>query len=316
MDATFWRTQLSVCEGLSENTIKTYGYSLAWLAKRMDQFEANDTGRLEITVPTPEQVIDYMDSNKVGHSRRMLSYTAMKVWHNCRGEKADSSKYGVPLVQCKRCMDKDYEKQERTPKQVKNWVDFSSLKKHAAKLRASTFALDKNRLWTKQEFADAQLAFILTVHLQYPIRRDLCTVFWGERGDEINYIDEKTHEVVYNKHKTVKWHGTIKHKMSRAMWRIFSLLRKQQKMRDIGSGPILLNRYWRKLSPNGYSSWLRREMKKCEGCEEKAIGCLIIRHSVITHKYKGSMTLAQQKSFATACMHGSKQNALYRVEKN
>ncbi len=289
------------------NTCKTYSYSLAWLAKRMEEFE---TG-----TPTPEEVIAYLDNSKVTDSRKMLSYTAMKVFHNVQGETEDSAKYCAPLLESKKAIDASYDNQTRTDKQEKNWVEHSCLKKYTAALRKSTLAYDKNKLWTKDQYADATLAFILQVHMTFPIRRDLVSVQWGSNfTDADNYIDDATHEIVLNKHKTSRWHGTNRLKMSRPMWRLAQLLRKQQKMRSMKSGNILLNRYWRKMSPNGFSTWMKREMKKCPGCEDKSVGCLILRHCVITHKNRNAPTIKQNREFAAKCMHSTTLNARYRVD--
>ena len=293
----------------SDSTLKTYAYSMAWMAKRIDGFTKDN-------VPDCETIMKYMDGNKVKTTRRLASYTALKVWHNCKGEKDCSSKFCTPLILAKREQDSHYAKQERSEHQDKNWVDFKVLKKYAACIREKTFHLDKNKLWTKDEYAMATLAFILQYHLIYPIRRCLCTVQWGTKEDDGNYLDTKTQTIVYNKHKTAKWKGQVTHKLSRQLWRLFSLLRKQQKMRDIQSGPILLNRYWRKMSKNGYSSWLKREMKKCYGCADKEVGCLIIRHAVITHKRRHCMTNAQREKFANQCMHSAATNDTYRVHKD
>ena len=291
----------------SDSTLKTYAYSMNWMLQRIEGF----------TFAKPadcDTILKYMNGNKVKSTRRLASYTALKVWHNCHGEKDCSKKYCTPLVLAKREQDAHYAKQERSDHQCKYWVDFKVLKKYAGKIRDQTFALDKNRLWEKNEYAMATLAFILQYHLTYPIRRCLCTVKWGiEPSDDENYLDWDTREIVYNKHKTAKHHGAFKHKLSRQLWRLFGLIRKQQKMRDINSGHLLLNRYWKRMTPNGYSSWLKREMKKCPGCDKKEVGCLIIRHSVITHKRRHCMTNAQSEKFASQCMHSAKTNNDYRV---
>ena len=291
----------------TDNTLRTYAYSLSWMADRIDGFNGSK-------VPDCDTIMKYMNGNKVSHSRRLASYTALKVWHNCNDEKDCSRKYCTPLILAKREQLSHYAKQERTDHQSKNWVDFKVLKKYAACIRDKTFHLDKNRLWTKDEYAMATLAFILQYHLVYPIRRCLCTVQWGvEPSDEINYLDPNKKAVVFNNHKTQKYQGQIVHSLSRQLWRLFGLIRKQQKMRDISSGHILLNRYWRKMSKNGFSSWLKREMKKCYGCADKEVGCMIIRHSVITHKRRHDLTNAQREKFAMQCMHTAKTNDDYRV---
>ena len=84
-------------------------------------------------------------------------------------------------------------------------------------------------------------------------------------------------------------------------------------MREIQSGTVLLNRYWRPMTKNGYSTWLVREMKKCPDCADKCIGVLILRHSVITHKTRHIPTLEERERFAHSCMHSVHMNDLYRV---
>ena len=291
---------------VSASTKRTYAYNLAWMATRMDEWE---TG-----TPTSEQVIGYMTDNNVNASRRMNSYTAMKVLHNCRNEPECSECYKVPLIDCKKCVDAEYCKQRKTAHQKKNWVDFGCLKKFTKSMRDAVYAMDKNKPWTKDEYAMLQLCFILQVHMSFPIRRDLCTLQWGvEHTDENNYIDTKARELVWNKYKVAKHYGQIRHKMSREMWKLFSLIRKQQKMRGITAGFVLLNRYWRKMTKNGYSTWLVREMKKCPGCEDKCVGVLILRHSIISHMTRNIPTLQERDSFARSCMHSAHMNDLYRV---
>lgn len=295
----------------ADSTLKTYAYSMGWLHTRIDGFSVDG---LTSEVPETDTVLKYMQDNDVKNTRRLASYTALKVHHNCKGEEDCSKKYCTPLIMCKRKQDSDYAKQERSPHQSKNWVEFKVLKKFAACLREKVTKFNKNELWTKDQYATATLAFILNYHLTYPIRRCLCTVKWGvEPSESYNYLDAKKQEIVFNQHKTARWKGAITHKLSRPMWRLFSLLRKQQKMRDMHSGMVLINRYWRPMTKNGYSSWLKREMKGCKGCEDKQVGCLILRHAVITHKRRKCMTTHQRENFATQCMHSSGTNDTYRV---
>ena len=294
----------------SDATLKTYGYSMNWLQSRLEGFDVEK----EI-VPEPDAILSYMDDNKVKVNRRLASYTAMKVFHRCQGQSAKSKCYCTPLILCKRQQDAEYHKQRRTEHQSKNWVEFKVIKKFAAELRKKIFALDKNVLWDKETLAEAQLSFILQYHMTFPIRRDLCTVQWGvEPSEDYNYVDLKSQTVEYHKHKLSRWKKEpFKHQLSRPMWRLLKLLIKQQKLRDHTSGMILLNRYGRKMTKNGYSTWFKREMKKCPGCECKEVGCLILRHSVITHKRGGCMTNSQRDSFANCCMHSASCNDNYRV---
>jgi len=269
-------------------------------------------GFSETTVPEPEDVMKYMTDNDVPLKRRQMSYSAMKVLHNARDEISQSKKYGQPLTETKYAIAKEYAKQAKTPTQRKNWIDYKCLKKHAKELKARTIALDKNALWSKDEYAEAQLAFILHFHLKYPIRRDLCTVQYGMADTETgNHLIKK--EIVFRDHKLKRHKKVFTMTLDRDMWRLAQLLRKQHAMRGITSGNLLLNRYWKRMLPNSFTNWMKREMGKLESCKGKNVSCLGIRHSVITHKRRNDTTLAQREELAYKAMHSAAINELYRV---
>ena len=156
-------------------------------------------------------------------------------------------------------------------------------------------------------------------HLRYPVRRDLQSVKWARAvdfqwGERDNFIDPKTHEVVLRTHKTAKFYGEKRFQLTRVLWRIFSALKIQQGKRGISkTGHLLLNKYYRPMTPNGYSSWVIREMRRCPGCEKKAVSCMIIRHCCISHKRRHEMTIEESRKFASDCMHSEKMNTRYRV---
>ena len=295
----------------SDGSLRAYAYSIVWLEQRMD-FPAD-------SLPKPDVVLEYMENAQVSATRRSAVYTALKKWHGCHGEKSCSSKYGKPLVRARQGVMAQYDQQRRSKKQQDNWVEFPVLKKFAATLRDEALSYDKHTFWTKPQFVKAQLAFIVLFHLRYPVRRDLQSVKWAENPDfqwgaKDNFLDPKTKEVVLRSHKTAKFYGEKRFRLSRVMWRIFSALRIQQTKRGVRkTGHLLLNKYYRPMTPNGYTSWITREMKRCPGCEKKAVGCMIIRHCCITHKRRHEMTNEEKRKFAGECMHSEKTNNQYRV---
>ena len=297
----------------SESSLRTYAYAIAWLEERME-FPDNK-------IPPCEDVLEYLENAKVTNVRRAGVYTALKKWYGSCGDKCNCDKYSGPLVRAKQALDNDYRKQRRTKKQSRNWVEHSDLKKFANTLRDQTFKLDKHGFWDKEQFINAQLAFILLFHLRYPIRRDLATVKWSGRKahewkDDENYLDHDNKQIILNRHKVWRHKGTVKFRLSRQLWRLWALLRKQQMKRGIKSGKILLNKHYRGLTPGAFSGWLAREMKRCPGCEKKMISCMIIRHCCITHKRRHEMTNEEKEQYAEKCMHSSKTNNEYRVPEN
>ena len=305
-----FETELCNCKGdRTESSIMTYCYNLCWLQKRLEGFTATEQ-------PSFQTVMDYLTENKIPARRRQSSLVAMKVLLNARENTEESAKYARPLVEVKNEIQAEYEKQERNPKQDKNWVDCCDLKKAAKMLRKETFALDKHALWDKEQYARAQLAFILTFHLKYPLRRILCTVIYKPDDPSTgNVLDDKGKKIIIRNHKMQrKYKDPFVYQLDRNMWRLAQLLRRQHKLRGVtGNSTLLLSRFWKPMPRNSYCHWLKREMRKLECCKGKSVGCLAIRHSVITHKRRNDSTLAARKQFAYNCMHRPQMNEFYRT---
>ena len=296
----------------SDSSLRTYAYAISWLEDRMEFPEGK--------IPPCEDILEYLENAKVTNTRRAAVYTALKKWYGSCGDRCNCEKYSGPLVRAKQALDADYRKQKRNDKQSKNWVEHTDLKKFANQIRDETFKLDKHTFWSKEQFMRGQLAFILLFHLRYPIRRDLATVKWTSKkkhewSAEDNYLDPEKKQIVLQRHKVWKHKGTVSFTLSRQLWRLWSLLRRQHIKREIKGGKILLNKHYKGMTPNGFSSWMSREMKQCPGCEKKKISCMIIRHCCITHKRRHEMTNEQKKKFASECMHSEKTNNQYRTHK-
>ena len=291
----------------SDSALRTYSYSIAWL---MDRMEFPEKG-----MPKVERVLEYMNNAKVSAQRKCQVYTALKKWHGCHGEECECKGYGKPLVEAKVATDRAYYQQKRTEKQKKNWVDFPVIKQFANFLRDEVLEYDKHNMWEKEQFIKAQLAFILQFHMKYPLRRELATVRWGKKewGEKDNYLDPQNKTIVLRSYKTSRWMGETTFRLTRVMWRIWALLRKQQQKRGITGGHILVSKYYRAMSPNGFSSWLKREMKRCPGCEKKAVGCMLIRHCCITWERRNEKTNPEKAEYAKKCLHSQKTNDQYRV---
>ena len=308
MDA--FREELCKCEtSRCESSVKTYCYNLCWLTKRIDGFE-------EGSVPEFEAIMDYMTENKIPLRRQQASYVAMKVLLNARGNTTESEKYARPLVDVRNKLQGIREKQEMTETKAKNWVPMCDLKKIAKQAKMETFALDKHVLWDKDQYARAQLAFILTFHLKYPLRRILCTIRYNPEDPTTgNVLDDENKKIIIREHKMQrKYKDPFEFQLDRNMWRLAQLLRRQHKMRGLTKeSPLILSRFWKPMTRNSYCHWMKREMGKLECCKGKSVGCLAIRHSVITHRRRNDSTLADRKTFAYNCMHKPTTNELYRV---
>ena len=303
-----FRKELCACDSARcESSIKTYCYNLCWLKKRIDGFD-DDGG-----VPKFEAIMDYMTENKIPLRRQQASFVAMKVLLNARGK--SSEKYARPLLEVRNQLQGIQEKQLMTESKAKNWISMKDLKAIAKDCRVQTYQLDKHVLWSKEEYARAQLAFILTFHLKYPLRRVLCTVKYKPADSTVgNVLDDKTKVITIRDHKMKRKQTSYEFQLDRNMWRLAQLLRGQHAMRGIVSdSTLLLSKYWKPMSRNSFCVWLKREMSKFECCKGKSVGCLLIRNCVISHRRRKDMKLAQKEQFARDCMHSAGQNELYRV---
>ena len=287
-------------------TLRTHAYSIRWLAERMDGFDAE-----EQQVPKPEQVLDYLDEAKISEGRRASVLCAMKVWHRCRGEKELCGQYGPALIRTRHLIKTQHNLQERSPAQQKNWVPYKCFKKYAAKLRQEIFALPKDKILTKDQYVQTTLAFILTFHLKYPVRNELRTVTWS--NTEENHITDKT--LVLKKHKCAKSMGTITFALTRPMQRLLRIIKTAQRHYGIEKDYVILSKHWKPMTTGGFSSYLRRELKRIPECKDKNVTAMLLRHICITHKRHGQMTIAQEREFCRSCLHSVPRNNLYRIEK-
>ena len=292
------------------SSVTTYCYNLCWLQKRLDGFD--DGG-----FPSFEAVMDYMTENKIPARRQQSTFVAMKVLLNARGKTSESEKYAQPLIDVRNQLQNAREKQEMSETKAKNWVEFKDLKAIAKQTRTDTFNLDKRVLWSKDEYARAQIAFILTFHFKFPLRRVLCTVKYKPADPTSgNVLDDKTKTIIIRDHKMKrKYPEPFTFQLDRNMWRLAQLLRAHHTMRGVKEDMnLILSRYWRPMSRNSFCTWLKREMRAFECCKGKNVGCLMIRNVVISHRRRSEMKLAQKEQFAKDCMHSTKQNELYRCD--
>ena len=286
-------------------TLRTHAYSIRWLAQRMDGFDAD-----ELKVPEPQEVMDYLAEAKLTESRRASVLCAMKVWHRCRGETKQSAMYGPALVRARHLIKTQHDLQERSTTQQRNWVAYKCFKKYAASLRKEVFAFSKNHhLLTKEEYIKATLAFILTFHLKYPIRNELRTVTWSNTDE--NHVAENS--IILKKHKCAKVMGEIGFALTRPMQRLLRIIKLTQEGYRLKSDHIILSKHWRPMTSGGFSSYLRRELKRIPECKDKNITAMLLRHICITHKRQGQMTIQEEREFCRSCLHSVPRNNLYRV---
>ena len=297
-----------------DRTIKNHAYAMAWLAERIDGFDED-----ELKVPEPEAIMSYLDGAKVTNGRKSNSYAAMKVWHRCHDEQDNRSKYNSHLMECNRCQYNERIEQARNEKESKNWVDykdFAKIRKIVCS-RVCECAKQKKRLWSKQEFTDLNMAFILEYHNKYPLRNELHSVRYSmdpnkEWGPNDNFLDQEKQEVEFRDFKTKQHLGEIRQKLTRKMWRMWRYIVKQHQELNLSDDHIILGKHWKGLSSCGFASYFSSALQEFECCKGKRVTPMIHRKSHITHKLRKQMTLQKHDMYAKNCLHSTRQNHQYR----
>lgn len=296
-----------------DRTIKNHAYAMAWLAERIDGFDED-----ELKVPEPEAIMSYLDGAKVTNGRKSNSYAAMKVWHRCHDEQDNRSKYNSHLMECNRCQYNERIEQARNEKESKNWVDykdFAKIRKIVCS-RVCECAKQKKRLWSKQEFTDLNMAFILEYHNKYPLRNELHSVKYSmdpkkEWGNE-NFLDQENQEIVWRDFKTKHSLGEQRHKLSRKMWRLWRYIQKQHVALNLTDDHIILGKHWHGLSSCGFASYFNCGMQEFECCKGKRVTPMIHRKSHITHYLRRQIPIQKHNKYANNCLHSMAQNQQYR----
>ena len=118
---------------------------------------------------------------KVTTSRRLQCTCALKIWHlRVLGDMEKSNRLEEPLRQAN--VDQATHRAQKHKKADKNWVHIPQVRKEIRDLRKAVLSWDRNTLWGKTRFHQAQLAFFMTYMLcgKGPCRRDLCNVTYGK----------------------------------------------------------------------------------------------------------------------------------------
>jgi hypothetical protein len=220
MVTEFWKKLCKCCPMCKENTCKQYAYSLAFLKKHLGEKWKDVPTVLQFLKNPPEDV-------KVTTSRKLQCTCALKVWHR-RVEKDEeaSNRLEEPLRQAN--VDQAMHRASKHRKPTKDWVHMPDARKEIRELRKTVLGWDRNMVWGKTRFHQAQLCFFMSYMLcgSGPCRRDLCNVTYGPGPQR---VDSQSHEIVFesmNKDRKGLERKPLRVKLCRETWALFSRLRK------------------------------------------------------------------------------------------
>ena len=222
------------CPEKAASTHKAYCYSMKFLQDRVP----------ELGIP---EVLAALKDEKV--SRQCNCLTALKAYYRYIKKDTESSEnLTLPLSEAKERQYKKRAEQKATPHMKRNWVPFKCLKREVGDLRKQIFTWDKNAPWPKAQFHQAQCCFLMNFMLRYNVRRSLATVNY--LNETKNRLDTKSQKLILTDYKNSKTHGPAEFQLSRELWKQFSWLRKQHRLRGLNTGALLVNMHWKPMTCN------------------------------------------------------------------
>lgn len=302
MVTDFWNRLCKNCPMCKENTCKQYAYSLGFLKKHLgDKFE--DIPTVLEFLKTGE--FEENDPVKITTSRRLQCTCALKVWHRRVLKKEENSnRLEEPLRLANVEQAKHLARKNQKPS--KDWVHMPDARKDIRDLRKSVLGWDRNMLWGKTRFHQAQLAFFMNYMLcgGGPCRRDLCNVTYGEGPQR---IDHKSHEIVFdsmNKDRKGKDREVLKVKLCRDSWALFSRLRKQHRLRGLAGERLLYNKHFQPLTSTSLNAYLSKLCSDTLPCfQKKKCTCTLLRRMFVSWKRRGDLSSAEKEDIANNMNH-------------
>lgn len=198
-------------------------------------------------------------------------------------------------------------KQEKSDKEVKNWISLDEVKRVYENLKQEVQPLFKRKNLTRAEHNKLVSYVILSLYVLLPPRR--CTdytemLMLGEKPsdakEQVNYIDGR--DMVFNVYKTAKFHGSQKVKIPPTL---MAILRQWKKVYP-DNRYLLFDFTGKKLSNVYITHYLNRVFSK-------NISVNMLRHIYISEKVLPNVPkLADLEQEAHDMGHTINQQALYK----
>ena len=198
----------------------------------------------------------------------------------------------------------NYNKQEKSKKEEKNWITSQQIKEKINELEDNISKMDLNKLTNKQQDL-IQQHLILNLYTQIPpMRNDYAKMKVSDKDlKNENYINLNTKQIVLNKYKTDKTYGEKKIDIPP---KIFTLINRWYKLNN--SDYLLINiRDKNAMTNNGLTKYLNKIFKP------KKVSTTILRKLYLSEKYPVTHNISDMKKDAYVMGHSIKtQQGIYR----
>ena len=198
----------------------------------------------------------------------------------------------------------NYNKQEKSKKEEKNWITSQQIKEKINELEGNISKMDLNKLTNKQQDL-IQQHLILNLYTQIPpMRNDYAKMKVSDKDlKNENYINLNTKQIVLNKYKTDKTYGEKKIPIPP---KIFTLIERWHKLNN--SSYLLINiRDKNAMTNNGLTKYLNKIFKP------KKVSTTILRKLYLSEKYPVTHNRIDMKKDAYIMGHSVEtQQGIYR----
>ena len=230
------------------------------------------------------------------------------------------ARYTKEMIDLANKSNENYKKQEKSQKQVDNWVEYEDLVRLANNMLAK---LKKHSILTKEELTRAeynllQEYIVLRFYLNFPLRNDLADVriisdkSEDNKKDNFLLVDENNISLILNDYKTVKTFGPQEYNLDKKFSKVIKIFLKHNR-----SGFFITKSNRNEaITPNGITKLLNRLFKREL---DKQISTSMIRHITATYDRKNDKTLAELEALKAKIqkkyLHSDDTNQLYRKVK-
>ena len=199
---------------------------------------------------------------------------------------------------------------ELSKSQEDNWMSWDEVKKFYDKLHEDVKIFENYKALSEKQYNKLLFFTIMSLYILIEPRRnkDYQEMLikdnekdYNQDNKQFNYVDIKKKNLVYNNYKTSKTYGQ---KIIKIPTELFGIIENYLKHRKFNDGDYFLVNY--KGNPLNKVNSITRVLNKTF---DKNIGCSLLRHIFLTHKYKD--ILDEQQRIAGNMGHSIEEQKAY-----
>lgn len=279
---------------LSHTSLKTYGYILKRLLKKLD-IPIEDYKQL---VNKQDEILKVLE-NDTPQSRKTVLAVLVSLFTPIK-----TDKLRIKMLEDANLYNSKLREQKKTEKQEKNWMSWEQVQQVYADVYKELGPLIRKKNPTQRDILRLVDLILLAVFVLIPPRRSQDFTEMKIKNyniDEDNYFDSKRNVFVFNRYKTKGTYGsqTVK----------------------IPSNLLLLLKKWIKINPTDYLLFDTKKGKltqsrltiKLNSIFDKNVSTSMLRHIFLSSKFGDAPTLKERDLIAKDMGHSVETQEFYTV---